>query len=207
MEKIDYKKQHKEFYKPSDKKPSIVSIPPFKFLMINGLDARPESKDFQEAITALFAVSYKIKFNSKNNQGKDYVVMPLEGLWWADDMNAFIRGEKEKWAWTLMIMQPEYIEEEDLQNAINASKKKVSSETLEKLYLSNFKEGMCSQILHIGPFSEEPRSIKKIHDLIESEKGEFDGKIQKHHEIYLSDFRKVDPSKMRTIIRQPYIKT
>jgi len=205
VEKTDYKRKYKEFYKPGDKEAVIVNIPSFNFLTIDGCDARPESKDFQEAIQALFTLSYKIKFESKKKYNKDYVVMPLEGLWWADDMQAFVNGQKEDWKWTLMIMQPEFISLADLKTATSLSKEKVASSTLEKIKLRSFEEGRSAQILHIGPFSEEARSINKIHELIAEIKGSFNGKMNKHHEIYLSDFRKVDPLKMRTIIRQPFV--
>lgn len=205
MEKTDYKKEYKEFYKPGAKEPVIINVPIFNFLTVDGSDASPESKDFQEAVQALFTLSYKLKFETKKKFQKDYVVMPLEGLWWADDMQAFVNGQKEFWKWTLMIMQPEFISMEDVEIAKSLSKTKVGSSILKKVKLGPFEEGKSAQILHIGPFSDEAGSIKKIHGLIAKTEGSFDGKMHKHHEIYLSDFRRVDPLKMRTIIRQPFL--
>lgn len=203
-DKIDYKKELKQFYKVG-KKPEIITVPSFNFLTINGVDARPESDNFQNAIQALFGVSYKAKFISKKELGKDYTVMPLEGLWWADDMDDFINGNKEHWQWTLMIFQPDFITGDIINEAIQVVKKKNANSALDKLRLDPYEEGLSAQILHVGPFSEEHENILKIHELIERNGGSFDGKVHKHHEIYLSDFRKTAPEKLRTIIRQPFI--
>lgn len=202
--KIDFKKELKEFYRPSVK-PVLIKVPSFQFLMINGNDARPESEGFQNAITALFGVSYKAKFISKKELEKDYTVMPLEGLWWADDMDDFINGNKENWKWTLMIFQPEFMNQTIIDEAVSVVRKKNDISSLDQLRLENYEEGLTAQIMHIGPFSEEHKNILKIHQLIEDNGGRFNGKIHKHHEIYLSDFRRADPAKMKTILRQPYI--
>lgn len=206
MQKFDLKKELKEFYKPSAREAKLIRVPKFQFLKVSGINATPESADFQNAIQALFTLSYKIKFHSKTEKGMDYVVMPLEGLWWADDMDAFIKGEKEKWRWTLMIMQPGHIDQEMLENAKLKAESKVSREVMDQVVLEDFEEGCCAQILHIGPFSEEPANIQKMHQLIHAQNGTFDGQIHKHHEIYLSDFRRVAPEKMRTVLRQAYLK-
>jgi hypothetical protein len=205
MPKFDLKKELKEFYKPSAKEGKLIRVPKFQFLKINGINASPQSADFQNAIQALFTLSYKIKFSSKTEKGLDYVVMPLEGLWWADDMDAFIQGEKEKWRWTLMIMQPGHIDQEILKEAKKKSETKVSKEVLDQVVLEDFEEGWTAQILHIGPFAEEGPNIQKLHQLIHDQGGQFDGHRHKHHEIYLSDFRRVAPEKMKTILRQPFL--
>ncbi len=204
MEKLDLKKTEKEYYKPG-KKPEIIEIPEFQFLMVNGTDARPESEGFQNAITTLFSVSYPAKFMSKKELDRDYTVMPLEGLWWADDMNAFKNGEKEKWHWTLMIRQPDFITQDIVNRALKKAKEKKNISE-DKLKLSKYKEGLSAQIMHIGPFSKEKPNIMLLHELIKSEGGRFSGQKQKHHEIYLSDFRKAAPEKMRTILRQSFLK-
>jgi len=204
MEKLDLKKTEKEYYKPG-RKPEIIEIPEFKFLMVQGTDARPESEDFQNAITTLYSVSFTAKFMSKNEPGRDYTVMPLEGLWWADDMNVFEKGEKEKWSWTLMIRQPDFITQEIIKRAVTRAKEKKNI-AAEKLKLTKYKEGLSAQIMHIGPFSEEKPNILLLHELINKEGGKFNGQKQKHHEIYLSDFRRTAPEKLRTIIRQPFLK-
>lgn len=205
MLKFDLKKELKDFYKPSAKEAKLIHLPKFQFLKVNGVNASTENPDFQNAIQALFSLSYKIKFFSKNEKGLDYVVMPLEGLWWADDMEAFINGEKEKWRWTLMIMQPGHIDQEMLETAKNKSESKIAREILAQLVLEDFEEGWTAQILHIGPFAEEGPNIQKLHQLIHDQGGQFDGHKHKHHEIYLSDFRRVAPEKMKTILRQPFL--
>lgn len=208
MQKLDFKKELNRFYNPSAKEPEIVEVPEFQFLMIDGVDARPESEGFQRAIQALFSISYKTKFAIKKSRNLDYVVMPLEGLWWADDMDDFISGNKERWKWTLMILQPDFVTQQDIDDAIQAAQKKELNEALNHLRLERFKEGFAAQIMHIGSFSEEHDNIMKLHDLIKSQGGHFDRQVekQKHHEIYLSDFRKTAPEKLKTVLRQPFSK-
>ena len=203
MDKIDLKKVHTELYRPP-RKPEIVEVPVFQFLMIDGVGTT-ESQDFSKAIEALFGTSYRAKFLCKKQQERDYVVMPLEGLWWADDMDAFIAGDKENWKWTLMIQQPDFVTPEIVQIAKEELLKKKNLSQAEQLRLETFQEGLSAQMMHIGPFSEEGPNIEKIHALIEEKGGVFDGHLQKHHEIYLSDFRKVAPEKMKTVLRQSFI--
>ena len=202
--KVDLKKKLKQYYNPKPI-PEIIEVPTMQFLMIDG-KGTIGSQEFQDSIETLFGISYKAKFNAKKSINFDYTVMPLEGLWWADDMNDFINSNKDKWKWTLMIMQPEEITVEIIQNAIEEVAKKKKLELLNRIKLKKYSEGTSVQMMHIGPFSEEHSNIIKVHKLIEENNGKFDGKIQKHHEIYLSDFRKVDPKKMRTILRQPFSK-
>lgn len=202
--KIDLKKEFKQFYNPKTN-PQIVEIPKFQFLMIDGSGVI-ESPEFQSAIETLFAISFKAKFISKETLKFDYTVMPLEGLWWADDMNDFINNKKENWKWTLMIMQPEQITKEIINSAIKETQKKKQIVNPGKIRFESYSEGYVAQIMHIGPFSEEHSNIMKLHKLIEENNGTFNGKIDKHHEIYLSDFRKVEPTKMKTILRQPFVK-
>jgi hypothetical protein len=158
--------------------------------MINGSDARADSEDFQQAIQALFAVSFKAKFLAKKKLEKDYIVMPLEGLWWAEDMDDFANNKKENWKWTLMIMQPDFISRYFIEEAMQAAKAKENNPALAKLHLETYEEGPCAQIMHTGPYNEEHDNILKIHNLIKELGRTFDGQVQKHHEIYLSDFRK-----------------
>lgn len=203
--KLDLKKELRELYRSPGKAPVLIEVPVLKYLMIDGTGAEPGNKGFQNAIQALFSVSYKSKFISKKQLGTDYVVMPLEGLWWADDMNDFVTGRKELWHWTLMIMQPEFIGPAIIDEAIEASLGKAPQDALGRLRLDDLDEGMSGQILHVGPYSEEHDNIVKIHDLIRDRGGHFNGKEQKHHEIYLSDFRKTAPEKLKTVLRQPFL--
>jgi len=201
MEKIDYKKKLKHLYKPSAKKVQEVVIPEMNFLMIDGEGDPNTSQEFSDAIESLYPLSYSLKFRVKKGKlAIDYGVMPLEALWWADDMSSFVRGNKEEWKWTLMIMQPEFITLDLVEEAIETVKKKKNPKSLPLVRFESFSEGRSAQIMHIGPFSEEGPTIEKVHSFIEEAGCE---RVKKHHEIYLSDIRRAAPEKWRTIIRQP----
>ena len=204
--KVDFKKTLKEFYRPSPKEVTLVEVPEMQFLMFDGMGSPGDSKEYQDALLALYPIAFKIKFLSKA-KGKDYVVPPLEGLWWAHNMNDFTEGNRDKWKWTMMIMQPDWITQDMINEAITITKrnKPELSELLPKLRLEKYKEVKAAQIMNIGPYSEEGPTVQKIHDFIQKEGGKFDGLDNKHHEIYLSDPRKANPATMKTIIRQPFI--
>lgn len=198
MDKIDLKRQLKQLYQPSAKVIDVVDVPAFNFLMIDGAGNPNTSPDYKNAVEALFSTAYTIKFALKKSGRLDYAVMPLEGLWWADDMATFQRDEKQHWQWTMMIMQPTEVCEKDVQSAIvNLQKKSLAA--LSKLRFENFHEGRCAQLLHIGPFADEGPTIERVHAFI----GERSALRGKHHEIYLSDIRRAAPEKWKTIIRQP----
>ncbi len=204
MIKIDYKKEYAELYKQVKGKVSLVEVPPLTFLMIDGKGDPNTSQEYQKAIEALYAVSYTLKFMSKKGPDElDYVVMPLEGLWWADDMSEFSVEAKDDWFWTSMIMQPKHIIDEMFAVAVETVRKKKNPAALDKIRFEDFAEGTSAQVLHVGPFADEGPTIEKLHDFISENGCSFDGLKQKHHEIYLSDFRKTDPTKLKTIIRQP----
>jgi hypothetical protein len=198
--KIDYKQELKEFYSPSPKQVAIVNVPPMSFLVVNGSGDPNKAQEYKEAIEALYAVSYALKFMVKKEKAVDYGVMPLEGLWWADDMTKFSTGNKDAWKWTSMIMQPSYITEELVDKAVDQVKKKKNPSALSKMRFESFEEGLSAQVMHIGPYAAEAPTIKRLHDFIVGNGYELRGK---HHEIYLSDPRKSSPEKMKTIIRQP----
>jgi len=200
MTKIDYKKQLKEFYRPSAKKVVEVDIPKMNFLMVNGNGA-PETTEYQQAIEALYSVSYTLKFMiRKSNIGIDYGVLPLEGLWWADDMSDFISDNKSTWIWTMMIMQPELVTKQLVQAAVEQVKKKKNLAAIDKITFEPFQEGKCAQTLHIGPFSDEGPTVERVHSFIRENGSEL---IGKHHEIYLTDIRRAAPKNWKTVIRQP----
>ncbi|MFW9878986.1 MAG: GyrI-like domain-containing protein [Candidatus Thorarchaeota archaeon] len=203
--KVDFKKSMKEFYQPNSKEVVMLEVPEMQFLMIDGMGSPGDSQEYLDALAALYPVAFKIKFLSKA-KGKDYVVPPLEGLWWADNMEDFIEGNRDKWKWTMMIMQPNWITQEIFNEAIESTieKKPELKELVSKIRLEKYKEGKAAQIMHIGPYSEEGPNIKKIHEFIEKKGGSFDGHNLKHHEIYLSDPRKAKPENMKTVIRQPF---
>ncbi len=200
MAKVDLKKELKHLYQPSAKEVIQVDVPTMNYLMADGKGDPNTSQAYSDAIEALFMVSYAVKFVvKKGTPAIDYGVMPLEGLWWADDMSRFTTTDRSNWRWTMMIMQPSFITPGIIDRAIADVKRKKNPTAISKLRLEAFSEGRCAQILHIGPFSEEGPTIEKVHQFIDSKSK----RTGKHHEIYLSDIRKADPSKWKTIIRQP----
>ena len=200
MEKIDLKKELKHLYRPSAKEVVQVDVPTMNYLMVDGEGDPNTSQAFSDTVEALFSVSYAVKFMIKKGPlAIDYGVMPLEGLWWAEDMSKFLIEDKSNWQWTLMIMQPDFVTKEMIDNAISNVKKKKNLVAISGLRFEALSEGKCVQTLHVGPFSEEGPTVEKVHQFIAS-KGK---RIGKHHEIYLSDIRKADPAKWKTVIRQP----
>ena len=201
MRKIDYKKELKHLYRPSAKKVEAVDVPRMNFLMIDGKGDPNTSQEFKDAIGVLYPLSYTLKFMiKKGGIGVDYGVLPLEGLWWADDMSSFVDDRREHWQWTLMIMQPELVTEQMVQEANAQVLKKKDPVSLPLVRFESFEEGKVAQILHVGPFSEEGPSVEKVHAFIEESGSQRRGK---HHEIYLSDIRRAAADNWKTIIRQP----
>ncbi|MFZ6744800.1 GyrI-like domain-containing protein [Undibacterium sp. JH2W] len=200
MEKLDLKKQFKSVYQASATAVREVDVPAFHFLMIDGQGDPNSSSHYAAAVEALFTVAYTLKFMFKKSSAAiDYAVMPLEGLWWAEDMAAFTADRKNEWRWTMMIMQPDFITADMVATAIAAAGKKKTLSALQELRFEIFNEGHCAQILHKGPFSEEGPTIDRLHQFINAH-GALTGR---HHEIYLSDIRKAAPANWKTIIRQP----
>lgn len=199
--KIDFKKTLPSYEAPKDKF-EIIEVPKLKYLMIDGYGA-PTSDNFAKSIQALYPIAYKIKFASKIDLGKDYVVPPLEGLWWAEDMSSFTTNfDKSKWSWTLMLMTPDWITHKmfaDIVEKIKTSKK--VPEFIDQVRLESYSEGLSVQILHLGSFDNEGPVLAKLHhEFVPEHNLVMTGH---HHEIYLSDFRKTAPEKLRTIMRQP----
>lgn len=201
MTKIDFKKEL-DSYQAKSHEFRIVDIPTTQYLMIDGHGDPNTSQEFADAIRALYPIAYKLKFASKQELGKDYVVMPLEGLWWANDMSTFTTArDKSQWDFTLMIMQPDWITEEMFRTALQKVTEKDPPKNIERVRFETLSEGRCVQTLHIGSFDDEAGVLDKMHhDFIPGHNLKMTGK---HHEIYLSDFRKVAPEKLRTILRQP----
>jgi hypothetical protein len=201
MDKIDLKKEFKDLYTPPSKEVVIVDVPEFPSLMVDGVGDPAVSQDYKDAIEALFAVSYSLKFMVKKVKlAVDYGVLPLEGLWWADDMNSFASGNRDVWKWTAMIMQPKFITKQMFLDAVAHVEKTKNLPALSKMRFEIFREGLSAQVMHIGPYSEEKANIEKIHGFIKENGYVVAGK---HHEIYLSDPRKAAPEKLKTILRQP----
>jgi hypothetical protein len=200
MTKLDFKKQFKELYRPPAKAVVRVEVPPLSYLMVDGQGDPNTSPAYPGAVEALFAVAYAIKFAvTRGPSGTDYGVMPLEGLWWADDMSQFSAGKKSEWKWTMMIMQPPMVTPELMEKTITEVRRKKDLPALDELRFEVLDEGVCAQTMHLGPFSEEGATIERVHQFVRTH-GTPRGR---HHEIYLSDIRRADPQAWRTVIRQP----
>jgi hypothetical protein len=201
MRKIDYKRELRQLYKPSPRTIDVVDVPEMGFLMIDGHGDPNAAKAFSDAIETLYAVSYTLKFMIKKGpQGVDYGVMPLEGLWWVDDMSRFDITKKDDWKWTAMIMQPEHITQDLFAIACEQVREKKDPAALTLLRFERFREGTAAQTMHIGPFSEEGPTVQRMHEFIRDSGYTNAGK---HHEIYLSDIRRAAPKNWKTVIRQP----
>jgi hypothetical protein len=200
VEKTDLRKELKTLYLPSAKTIAEVEVPPLTYLMIDGRGDPNTSAGYAAAVEALFSVSYTAKFMLKKGPEKrDYAVMPLEGLWWAEDHAAFHTGDRTSWQWTMMIMQPSFVSQAVLRAAMAEVTAKKHLPAVAQLRIEEFAEGRCAQILHVGPFSTEGPTIERLHAHIEARSG----LRGKHHEIYLTDIRRADPSRWKTVIRQP----
>jgi len=214
MEKLDLKKELKYLYLPSAKKMEVVDVPAMNFIMIDG-DIEPDlppgtSPLFQENMTALYGAAYTLKFTVKLRKENpvDYPVMALEGLWWVEDGTFDIR-KPGNWKYTVMMMQPSLVTVEMLTDAVaQLRRKKGDQPAFARLRLESFQEGLCVQTLHIGPYADEPATIEKM-DLFLQENGYQDlvGLGGKHHEIYMGDPRRTDPSRLKTVLRHPIRKT
>lgn len=202
MAKLDLKKELRHLYQPSAKEVVAVEVPPMNFLMVDGEGDPNRVPEFQEAVEALYGVSYTLKFMLKKSElAADYVVLPLEGLWWTEDMREFSMDNKDMWKWTLMIIQPDLVTADQVAEAIRQLAEKKNPPALGKLRFERFEEGRAAQILHVGPYDQEPATIEKLHDFITQEGSTPTGK---HHEIYLSDPRRTRPERLKTILRQPF---
>jgi len=203
---FDYKKEYKDLYMPKDK-PVLIEVPPMNFLMADGSGDPNNNPEFQHATELLYGLSYAVKMS--RNKGKqpegyfEYVVPPLEGLWWIDE-GSFSLEKRDNWKWTLMIRQPEFVNEELVQWAVSELMRKKPDLEVKKARFETFEEGLCVQIMHIGPYSTEPETMKKVEAFL-LEQGLKDRLASggKHHEIYLSDPRKSKPESMKTVLRHP----
>ena len=201
MSKVDFKKAYKNLYVPP-KKFVVVNVPEMQFLMVDGHGDPNTAQEYQDAIEALYPVAYKLKFMSKNQLNKDYVVPPLEGLWWAENMESFSAArDKSQWDWSMMIMTPDWVTVDMFAEAVEVLRKGKNPAALNKVRLESYHEGNSVQIMHIGSYDDEGLVLAKLHAEFIPENGyEENGK---HHEIYLSDPRKVAPEKLKTVLRQP----
>ena len=197
---LDLKKDLKHLYNPSTKGVVLVDVPEMQFLMIDGMGDPNTAQEYSDAVSALYSMAYTLKFLIRKELGIDYPVMPLEGLWWVEDMRAFSVDKKNDWLWTMMIMQPDIVTLEHFQEALKQVEQKKPYPGLSKIRLERFAEGLAAQIMHIGPYATEKPTVEKIHTFIQEQSYSLSGK---HHEIYLGDPRKAAPEKLKTVVRQP----
>jgi hypothetical protein len=201
---IDFKKELKFLYYPPSNEVVEVEVPKMNYIMVEGKGDPNTVRQYKDALEALFGVSYALKFMVKRSkQMVDFAVMPLEGQWWSEDMARFSFENKGSWFWNSMIMQPSFVSESLFRQAVDQVAKKKNLSSLSKLRFESLIEGLCAQIMHLGPYAEEKSTVEKLHIYIKEAGYVFSGK---HHEIYLSDPRKSAPEKMKTVIRQPISK-
>lgn len=205
MEKLDHKKIYSALYKAKAASPNVITVPKLNYLMLDGQGDPNTSPLFAASIEALYSLSYTLKFMVKKGDMQiNYSVMPLEGLWWVDNMANFSVELKDKWKWTLMIMQPDFITVNLVEEARKLAAAKKEGTRIDEVRLETMEEGLCAQVLHIGPFDTELPTIELLHRFIEGGGYKFRGR---HREIYLSDMRRTAKEKLRTIIRQPIDKS
>jgi hypothetical protein len=201
MEKLDLKKQWKQLYGVKAGAVVAVEVPPLTYLMVDGQGDPNTSQSFSEAVESLYSLSYTLKFSLKKSpRAIDYGVMPLEGLWWADDPRDFHAANKSTWKWTVMIAQPQFITQADVDTAFIEVRKKKNPAALDRVRFDTLTEGASAQVLYVGPFADEGPTIQRMHEFIHAAGKQLRGK---HHEIYLSDPRRTAPEKLKTILRQP----
>ncbi len=199
MEKLDFKKTMKGLFAPKAGAFEIIDVPKLRFVMVDGRGDPNVALNYQAAVSWIYTVSYKLKFMSKAT-GRDYSVPPMQATWWAEDLTDFRAGRKDRWLWTVMIMQPDWVTPAMFEEAVAAASVKLGSRP-DSLRLEEFEEGLSVQTLHIGPYAAESATIARLHDDYLPANGLAEN--GKHHEIYLSDPRRAPPEKLKTIIRQP----
>lgn len=199
--------ERNDLYRASARGPELVNVSELAFIMIDGRGDPNTSTEYKDAIEALYGLSYTLKFDLKKELGLNYRVGALEGLWWADDMADFATERKSNYRWTAMIAQPDAVTPERFARTRDEIGRKKTLAALGSARLERFAEGLCAQVLHVGPYSAEGPTIARLHAYIREIGGLFDGRRQKHHEIYLGDPRRTAPEKWRTIIRQPMTTT
>ncbi|MDR2281029.1 MAG: GyrI-like domain-containing protein [Gordonia sp. (in: high G+C Gram-positive bacteria)] len=200
-DKIDFKKTLNSYSAPRGRF-EIVNVPEMQYLMIDGHGDPNTAHEYTDALAALYPVAYKLKFMSRRELGRDYVVPPLEGLWWAADMDAFTTSrDKSQWDWTMMLMVPDWIDHSIFVDVVDQVRGKEPPVRLSDVRLQALTEGRCVQTLHVGPYDDEAQVLDRLHsEFIPQNRLHMNGL---HHEIYLSDARRVAPEKLRTILRQP----
>ncbi len=204
---FDYKKEYKEFYLPGNK-PSIIMVPPMNYIGVRGQgDPNAEDGEYQKAMGILYGIAYTIKMSKKGDRQIegyfDYVVPPLEGLWWQDGVIGVDYAHKDRFKWISLIRLPDFVTQDDFRWAVTEATHKKKTD-FSKAEFIRYDEGLCVQCLHIGPYDEEPATVALMHRYMEEQGYVLDITDQRlHHEIYLNDARRTAPEKLRTVIRHP----
>jgi hypothetical protein len=202
MHKIEIiKTVYKDQYTANKKDFKIIDIPPMNFLMLDGKGNPNTTPAYKSAVETLYAVSYALKMAIKKEEGIDYAVMPLEGLWWSENLSKFSLDTKEDWLWTMMIMQPEYVTQDWITRIIPEVTKKKNLPAIAKLRFESYHEGPSVQIMHTGPYEDEAPTIAEMHAFIAENNWKPSGK---HHEIYFNDPNRTAPERLKTLLRQPF---
>lgn len=201
MDKYDIKVARRDLYSPGAKDFSIVDVPALRYLAVDGSGDPNTSDEYAAAVEALYTVAYTAKAHSRTVLGRDFVVAPLEGLWWADDMTAFIRRDKSAWHWTMLIALPDWITDEIVAAARTSARARKDLAAIDAVAVRTLKEGRSVQILHVGSYDDEGPTLERLHGTYLPENGLVPN--GHHHEIYLSDPRRTQPAKLKTVLRQP----
>lgn len=204
---FDFKKEYRDLYQPKAK-PSIVEVPPMRFLAVEGAgDPNEVDGAYQHAIELLYGMAYTLKMSYKTDHAiegfYEYVVPPLEGFWWQDGISGVDYADKSSFRWVSVIRVPDFVKDTDFEWATNVAtaKKKLD---FSPVRLVEVDEGLCVQCMHVGPYDSEPATVEAMHEFAESQGFVPDfSDVRRHHEIYLSDPRKADPARMKTVVRHP----
>lgn len=199
MTKIDFRKEQPALFAPPKDEFTLVKVPKLRFVKVDGMGDPNTAAAYAEAVGWLYAVSYALKFAAKQ-EGTDYVVPPLQGLWWADDYAAFAAGRRDEWRWTMMIMIPDFITRKQFEAAVKKAGAKLGAPPAT-LRFEDYDEGLAVQILHVGSYADEAPTIRRLHQEFLPANGLTE--TGPHHEIYLSDPRRTEAAKLKTILRQP----
>jgi hypothetical protein len=210
MKTVDLRKQWKHLYSPSAKAIEVIEVPALQFAMIDGAIETGKSPGispgFQEATQSIYSIAYTLKFMLKKRKTNavDYPVMALEGLWWVKN-GIFDIAVQDNWLYTLMMLQPDVVTQDVFEAGLaEVRRKRGETASLARLRLSKFEEGLCTQVMHIGPYSAEPATVARMTAFaVENGYRDLIGRGGKHHEIYLGDPRQADPAKLKTILRHP----
>ena len=204
---FDYKKEYREFYMPA-RRPEIIDVPEMNFIAVRGKgDPNEEEGEYKEAMNLLYGIAYTIKMSKKGDRRIegyfDYVVPPLEGFWWQEGISGVDYAHKEEFNWISVIRLPDFVKKEDFDWAVREATVKKKTD-FSKVEFLTIKEGLCVQCMHVGPYDDEPETVRMMDEFIEQQGYVNDlNDTRRHHEIYLSDARKTDPAKLKTVIRHP----